>query len=125
MKIRLFLLIFLLLQVISCEPEDYYRAAYITIINNSEHNITWVTVVNAKTGYPAVSDRHDKLIEKDSSKTFEIWYEVGDYDGGDYTVCLKTEGTSEFMCVAKFSLNEDQKISFIWGGDNSSIWLPR
>jgi len=112
MKINRFL--FLLFPIISCTIEE--QPAFITVTNNNEYDIIWVAVVDARTSYPIVSERHDKLIEKGSSKTFKI---KGEELAGEFTVCVKTENTSEFICTVKFILYGDDKKSFIYDEDSS------
>ncbi len=112
MKINRFL--FLLCPIISCTIEE--PPAFVTVTNNNEYDIFWVAIVDTRTGYPVVSERHDKLIEKGNSKTFKIESEEL---AGDFTVCVKTENTSEFICTVKFTLYGDDKKSFIYREDSS------
>jgi hypothetical protein len=120
MKTSRFLFIFFLLLAISCTPDDY--PSFVTVINNSEHNITLIVVVDTKTDYHVINEKGNKLIEKGTSKTFEI--RIGELPN-DFIVCVEAEDISELMCTVKFTLNQDNKIFFTWGGENPSIWQPK
>ncbi|MDR2581759.1 MAG: hypothetical protein LBC85_12320 [Fibromonadaceae bacterium] len=122
MKISRFFLIILLLLVISCDTA-YYGPAFVTVTNNSEHNITRVMVGDVDANLTIVNEASNELIAKSGgSKTFEV---SGKNIPGKFIVCVEAEDTSEPMCTVRFALRESDKIFFTWGGDNSSVWQSR
>ena len=91
----------------------YTEKDFVVIINRSEHNITWVTIIDVKTGYAVVSEKKDKLIAKGGLKSFKVDY-------AKVIACVKAEDVPEFICSAEFDLDGWDK-TLVWGGDSADF----
>jgi hypothetical protein len=110
---------------ISCER---FCMDYVEIINNSEHNITCVMIINSETGYVTFSERDDELIAKNGgSKTFEP-------NSDKNIVCVQAEDTSGFMCAltpitlksyVSYNCSASKTRTLVWNGSDDPAWQPQ
>jgi hypothetical protein len=89
---------------------------HLKIINNSEYSITWVVIVDKKTGEIAANKKGNELIAKNSSKSFSFNEHVH-----DFIACIETEEILEPMCSIVISGSDE---SITWNGNGSSGWVP-
>jgi len=118
--IKHFLLLLAAVLTIGCPGPPEWPNPVITIKNKSEHNITWVIVMDNE-GYAYLSERNNELIAKnDGSKTFELKDAPH-----NLRVCVKAENTPELMCADEFELKDEETKAFVWTGSGDSVWQAK
>ena len=102
-------------------------SSFVKITNNSERNITWVVIVDMKTGYAVANEKGNELIAKNGgSNSFEPSGLYGSGSSGKYIACVKAEEISDFMCTATFTLKQDDDSkAFVWNGSGDSVWQAK
>jgi hypothetical protein len=105
--------------VVSCPLNDDFDGPCSTglkVINNSEHNITRLVIVNTNTDEVVTDVKNNELVAKGDSKMFEHPQING------FIVCIETEGTLEPVCTYEVGPCADL---FIWNGSyDSNEWFP-
>ena len=120
--IKRVLLLLVAVLTIGCPGPPEWPYLVITIINNSEHNITWVIIMNDD-GYAYLSERNNELIAKNGGS---YSYDMGSRRYySNLIVCMKAEDTPEFMCVDEFELKDEETKAFIWNGSGDSVWQAK
>jgi len=104
--------------LLSCKYETNYT---VKITNRSEHNITWVVIVDTKTGNVITDEKDNELIAKNGgSRTFEL----GDMRN-PFIACVEAEDTLEPICTTVRDWNASGgRRSIAWIGPDASNWLP-
>jgi len=104
---------------------EHAGGGFVRITNKSEHDITWVVIVDMGTGYAVENEKGDEVIAKNGgSKCF-----FPDDDGNvlrRFIACVKAQDVPELVCTAEFKLGADEDgKAFIWKGSGDDAWQPQ
>jgi hypothetical protein len=128
-----FLSLSMISTLVSCPGAggELLQLGTVAITNDSEHNITWVMIIDAHyTGTTIFSERKSELIAKDSLYSFdvEIGHKTVAYGAkpsfSKIIICIKAEDTPELMCVDEFELYEKEIKTLVWNGKDNPAWKP-